>query len=178
MKLLIISDTHGCTSVIDGLIRAESPDVLFHLGDMQTDHVIHLGDLEEDARLLGQEYPQLPVASVPGNCDDPYRTDGAEICVDLAGHRIFALHGHTRNMRLDPQRGIYAALEKNADVLLYGHTHIPLWDNFSGLTVVNPGTARFRSVQKATYAVMTLVPGETPNGRILPVEPRHMFEER
>ncbi|MBQ8897186.1 MAG: YfcE family phosphodiesterase [Clostridia bacterium] len=166
MKLLIISDTHGCTSVIDGLIRAESPDVLFHLGDMQTD--LKMSFLKKD----------IPVYSVPGNCDDPYRTDGAEICVDLAGHRIFALHGHTRNMRLDPQRGIYAALEKNADVLLYGHTHIPLWDNFSGLTVVNPGTARFRSVQKATYAVMTLVPGETPNGRILPVEPRHMFEER
>ena len=163
MKILVISDTHGCTSVIDGLIRAENPDVLFHLGDFQSD-------------LKMSTFAQrMPTYSVPGNCDNAYVTSGAEICVDLGGVRFFALHGHTRNMRLDPIGGIYAALEQNANVLLYGHTHIPLWDNHMGLTIINPGTARLKGVQEATYAVINLENGKV-NGRILPVLSKHLFE--
>ncbi|MBR6771894.1 MAG: YfcE family phosphodiesterase [Clostridia bacterium] len=163
MKLLVISDTHGCTSVIDGLIRAEAPDALIHLGDFQTDVKM--------SSLAGT----LPTYSVPGNCDNPYNIPGAEICIELGGVRIFALHGHTRNMKQSPNRGIYAALEQNASVLLYGHTHVPLWDNLSGLTVVNPGTARFRGFESATYAVLNLS-SEGVNGRILPVTKEHVFE--
>ncbi|MBR4941369.1 MAG: YfcE family phosphodiesterase [Clostridia bacterium] len=163
MKVLVISDTHGCTSVIDGLIRDENPDVLFHLGDMQTDLKMSL---------LART---IPTYSVPGNCDNAFSTAGAEICVELGGVRFFALHGHTRNMRLDPTRGIYAALEQNAGVLLYGHTHTPLWDNHMGLTVINPGTARLKGAQPATYAVINIENGKV-NGRILPVLSKHLFE--
>ena len=163
MKILVLSDTHGCTSVIDGLIKAENPDVLFHLGDMQSD--LKMSFLARS----------LPTYSVPGNCDNPYDIPGSEICVDLGGVRIFALHGHTRNMRLNPTRGVYAALEKEANILLYGHTHTPLWDNISGLTVINPGTARFRGMQSATYAVLNVTP-DGVNGNILPVRSEHVFE--
>ncbi len=164
MKVLVISDTHAFTSVIDGLIRAENPDVLFHLGDFQAD--LKFSELKNS----------IPVYSVIGNCDDYYSsslTPGAEICVDLEGVRIFALHGHTRGMRQDINRGIYAALEKEANVLLYGHTHIPMWDNIEGLTVVNPGTARARAVDNPTYAILNIENGKV-SGRIYPVLKEHI----
>jgi len=61
--------------------------------------------------------------------------------VEIGGVRIFALHGHTRNVKRSPMAAMYAAKEYGAQVLLFGHTHVPLVDNDGSLLTLNPGAA-------------------------------------
>ena len=121
MKILVVSDSHG---KVDNLIRAVE---LTH-----PDYVLHLGDCQRDLEKLRQTFPMLPMEGVPGNCD--YGScDQPERLIELGGVRILMLHGHTR--------GVWAARECGAQVLLFGHTHRPMVDNDGALLVLNPGAA-------------------------------------
>ena len=61
--------------------------------------------------------------------------------IELGGVRILMLHGHTRGVKSDVMRAVWAARECGAQVLLFGHTHRPLVDNDGALLVLNPGAA-------------------------------------
>lgn len=120
MKLLIISDVHGrydrLRSVMD---MHKNSDALIFLGDGLRDL------LRADAYSYG-----FTVLSVRGNCDGiSFLTAEAEapeeLCFNFDGFRFLALHGHTRGVKSGIDRAIYAAMSREADVLLYGHTHIP-----------------------------------------------------
>ena len=78
------------------------------------DRVLHLGDCQRDL---------------------------TERLLEIGGVRIFALHGHTRNVKRSPMAAMYAAKEYGAQVLLFGHTHVPLVDNDGSLLTLNPGAA-------------------------------------
>ena len=79
-------------------------------------------------RRLRERFPALPMEGVPGNCDWG-SCDQPERLLEIGGVRIFALHGHTRNVKRSPMAAMYAAKEYGAQVLLFGHTHVPLVDN-------------------------------------------------
>ena len=77
---------------------------------------------------------------VPGNCDWG-QTGEPERLLEIEGVRILMLHGHTRHVKSSPMAAVYAAREYGADVLLFGHTHVPLVDYDGTLWVMNPGAA-------------------------------------
>lgn len=54
-------------------------------------------------------------------------------------------------MKSDLFRVVCAAKERGADVLLYGHTHVPMTDYEDGLYILNPG-----SLRSGTYGVVDL----------------------
>ena len=60
----------------------------------------------------------------------------------LGGKRIFALHGHTRQVKYGLQMLAEAAKEKQADLVLYGHTHMPKVDYIDGIYYLCPGSIR------------------------------------
>ena len=64
-----------------------------------------------------------------------------ERLLEIEGVRILMLHGHTRHVKSSPMAAVYAAREYGADVLLFGHTHVPLVDYDGTLWVMNPGAA-------------------------------------
>ena len=82
----------------------------------------------------------------------------------LHGHKIAMTHGHNQHV----ERGVdvlkYWALQNEADVVLYGHTHVPFVEQSSQMTVLNPGSiSRPRqSGFECTYAWMEFL----PNGEI------------
>ena len=129
MKLLILSDSHGN---IDNMARTVEL--------IQPRHILHLGDCLRDAQALHERYPDIPMDTVPGNCDWG-SCDQPERLLELGGVRIFMLHGHTRNVKSSPMSALYAAKEYGAQVLLFGHTHVPLVDNDGTLLTLNPGAA-------------------------------------
>ncbi len=133
MKLLVLSDTHGSRAAAEALFRAEAPDAAVHLGDFVRD---------ADGLAALAEAAGVPFWRVPGNCDGLLSAAAPEIVFSFGGVRFFALHGHTRAMRLRPDAGIAAARAAGADALLYGHTHVPLLDRRDGILVLNPGSAR------------------------------------
>ena len=116
MEILVLSDSHG---KVDHMVRAVEQ---FH-----PRQVLHLGDCVRDAQALERQFPQLPVTMVPGNCDWG-QTGEPERLLEIEGVRILMLHGHTRHVKSSPMAAVYAAREYGADVLLFGHTHVPLVD--------------------------------------------------
>ena len=129
MNVLVVSDSHG---KVDKLIQA--------VEQVHPGYVLHLGDCQRDLEKLRQAFPMLPMEGVPGNCDWG-SCDQPERPLEIGGVRIFALHGHTRNVKRSPMAAMYAAKEYGAQVLLFGHTHVPLVDNDGSLLTLNPGAA-------------------------------------
>ena len=111
-------------------VQIEEPDLCFFLGD---------GERDLDA--LQKRFPHLPVNAVRGNCDVFSTLPQTLVCA-AGGIKIFAAHGHLYGVKHDP---IYrelceAALESDADVVLFGHTHEPFRDRTMGMELLNPGS--------------------------------------
>ena len=145
MKILIASDLHGSAYYCRKLMNAwdrEQPEQVLLLGDL----LYHgpRNDLpaeycpKEVAAMLNARREKL--LCVRGNCDTevdqmvlqfPILADYAWIAAD--GYRLFATHGHVYSPdRLPP-------IQKK-DILLYGHTHVPAWENRGGILCFNPGS--------------------------------------
>lgn len=128
MKILVLSDSHREEAMLLSAVRREKPDA-----------VIHLGDHASDALILEREFPCLPVCRVRGNCDR-YETDvEEEVLLEWEGVKIFATHGHRYRVKSDLLTLCYAAIQKGAQVALFGHTHVPYCEESDGLWLLNPG---------------------------------------
>lgn len=131
MRILVVSDSHGDSSVIDRAVALSG----------NTDMIVHCGDGAMEASLLRSRYPDKMVVSVRGNCD--FCTDSPKVeTLTLEGKRIFVTHGHLYSVK----SGLYtlscAAREAGADIVLFGHTHIPFECYEDGLYMLNPGSIR------------------------------------
>lgn len=135
MKIIVFSDSHRELEGMRQVIGREKPDYVFHLGDHDT-----------DAEQLSRDFPLLPVTMVRGNCDG-WSDTPKTLCFVLGGVRFFLCHGHTLGVKSGYLRAEYAALEKNADVLLFGHTHEAYYacEELGGrrLHVLNPGSSGY-----------------------------------
>lgn len=143
MKLLILSDSHGRLDTARQAILSEKPH-----------EVIHLGDYVRDAEILRREFPQIPVSNVPGNCDYGISLPETQL-LEREGKRILLTHGHMYGVKTTYIRAIYAALEQEADILLFGHTHRAECFQEKGVWVMNPGAAG-----TGRYGIITLEQGE------------------
>ena len=145
MKWLIASDIHGSARWCRELIEA------FH--EEQADRLLLLGDIlyHGPRNALPEAYAPMEVAnmlnalkactfSVRGNCDAeidqmvlefPASSDFA--LVDLGAKLVFATHGHVYNAQTLPPL-------RPGDILLHGHTHVPVCEEHEGFTLMNPGS--------------------------------------
>ena len=129
MKILVVSDTHGDTYSLKSAINSK-PDA---------EVVIHCGDGNAEFENLKPLYPQKHFIGVRGNCDFCSSASNVET-ITLEGKKIFVTHGHIYNAKYGLYNLVCAAREAGADLLLFGHTHIPLEDYDDGLYIVNPGS--------------------------------------
>lgn len=120
------------------------------------DHVIHLGDHVRDADELADRFPALFITRVVGNCD--HITMCSEKLVrEFCGFRFFLTHGHHYGVKSGLLRLTYAAMEVQADIVLFGHTHIPMYETRDQLKYLNPGTC---STSRGTYALIEICDGQ------------------
>jgi len=109
-------------------VELENPDWILHIGDNDRD----CGDIE----LM---YPDIPLRSVRGNCDR--LSPGLDIDeFVLEGKRFFMTHGHLYGVKSGKAKIVQTAIERGADILLFGHTHVPFYSVTGELTIVNPGS--------------------------------------
>ena len=125
MRIGVFSDTHGDISGARRFLDSLAPlDALFHLGDCVP-----------DGEKLGKLF-SCPVYAVRGNCD--YRSDEPlERIVDLGGKRFLLLHGHQYYYA---EAMLYRGEEVHADMVLYGHTHMPDLSADGPRLLLNPGS--------------------------------------
>lgn len=132
MKILVFSDSHRSLSGMYAAIDLHQPQ-----------QVIHLGDMMDDAEEVAEHYPKLPFCLVPGNCDGWGVATPVKKQIELAGKSILLSHGHRWGVKKSYDAAIADARAAGADILLFGHTHVPLCRQLEdGLWMMNPGPAR------------------------------------
>lgn len=146
MRLIVVSDTHGRTEQFERVFQKQSRADLF----------LHLGDGEADVEIMRGRHPESAFVTVRGNCDI-WSAEPPEKLMELAGRRVFFTHGHTYSVKHGLDRFLEAARSRNADVALFGHTHLPLSEYRDGMYVVNPGSAGFPRSNTAKFAVIDLL---------------------
>ena len=132
MKILVLSDSHSALRFMRQCVQIIKPDAL-----------VHLGDHYDDAQVLAEENPRLPVHQVPGNCDryrcPPFARE--VLCYSVCGVRLFMTHGHNHRVKMGIGALMSDARKENAQAVLYGHTHRPdCHKEPDGLWVLNPGS--------------------------------------
>ncbi len=144
-KYLVFSDSHGDDETMLGVVKEHKKDV---------DGIFFLGDAENSGDRLRNSV-QGPVYMVRGNCDWSLQASDFQ-CFQLHGHRVALTHGHRQHVNTGLDTLKYWALEKEADVVLFGHTHVPFAEQTSTLTVLNPGSiSRPRQEgYRKTYAML------------------------
>ena len=146
MRILVVSDNHGAKECLSQAIRREGRlDLLIHLGDSE------MIDLEI------RELVDCPYVIVAGNCDY-FSSFPAGQTVDLGTHRIYATHGHLWDVRHGLSKLEEVARQSKADIVMFGHTHVPLLEEKDGLMILNPGSiAHPRQTNRLrSYAVMVI----------------------
>lgn len=135
MRILVLSDSHSALRFMMNCVDALQPDVM-----------IHLGDYYDDGQVLKEEYPDIPLYQVPGNCDR-YRCppDQPEILVDrVLGVKLYMTHGHRHNVKMYTGSLVRDARASGAAAVLYGHTHeAECRREEDGLWVMNPGSCGY-----------------------------------
>ena len=145
MKIMVASDIHGsalyCRRMLERFDE-EGADKLLLLGDL-----LYHGPRNP----LPEEYNPKAVAEmlnarkqqilcVRGNCDgevDQMMLEFpimADYCILSIGSRmVFATHGHHHNENSLP-------MLQEGDILLHGHTHIPVLEDRGAYMLANPGS--------------------------------------
>lgn len=145
MRILVISDSHKRTDIIDKILSAQS----------DVKHIFFLGDNVEDIEDFEFIYPDRIFHKVCGNCDyfSAVPSVGLEV---LDGVRIFYTHGHTYNVKSGVDKLLQAARDNNYNIVLYGHTHIAKTLYADGIHIVNPGSCLSPREGKPSYAVIDI----------------------
>lgn len=135
MKILVLSDSHSTLSFMRRCIDSVKPD-----------SIIHLGDHFDDGEAMKEEYPQIPLYQVPGNCDR-YRCapNVAEILITrIGGVDMYLTHGHKHSVKAYLGALLRDARKARVAAVLYGHTHVPdCHREDDGLWVLNPGSCGY-----------------------------------
>lgn len=154
MKILVISDTHGDTNKAEEAIKSNK----------EVNLIIHLGDYFRDAQKLSSLFPNIPIEYIYGNSDFMIDDVPAEKMLDVCGKKIFITHGHRYSVKWDYDKLFKKAEELHADMLLFGHTHIPDIIEKDQYYVLNPGsTSDPRDDSDESYAII-----EIDNGIVAP----------
>ena len=146
MKLMFASDIHGSRSAMEAILRQyklEGADRLVLLGDLlyhgPRNDLPDQYDPKGVTALLNENKTEL--LCVRGNCDAevdqmvlefPIQADYA--LFDLDGTTAFVTHGHLFHLDNLPPH-------KAGDLLIHGHTHLPVVQEKDGMTYINPGSA-------------------------------------
>jgi len=143
--VLIFSDSHRVISNMRLVAEKLKSDI---------EYIIHLGDHYSDAVVLSQAYPEIPFVNVYGNCDFAASAPRDEL-IEINGNEIFLTHGHNYGVKSSYKNLVAAAQARNANICLFGHTHIPDIFYARDILFLNPGSISFsRNINEPTYGVL------------------------
>jgi len=162
VRVVVLADTHAPRRW-----RVCPPRVAEHLRG--ADLILHAGDVCTAAVLIElAEY--APVVAVLGNNDGPdVAAWGADPTaeLDLDGLRVAMVHDSgAATGRLARMRRTFPA----ADLVVFGHSHIPLDASAGDLRIFNPGSPTDRRRQPhGTLGLLRIDSGRLTQASIIPV---------
>ena len=162
MRVVVLADTHAprrwrtCPPLVAEQLRGA--DLILHAGDVCT------------AAVLDELAEYAPVVAVAGNNDGPDVAAwgaGETVELDIGGLAVAMLHDSgAATGRLARMRRRFPG----ADLVVFGHSHIPLDESGYGLRIFNPGSPTDRRRQPAgTVGVLRIDDARIAEVAILPV---------
>lgn len=148
MKIAVLSDTHGNYPLA---VR-----MLDHISGL--DSVIHLGDDLHDADIIELAL-RIPVIKLAGNCDCLPEAN-RELLLKISETTLFLSHGDLYRVKNGIERIYEKASSVSADIVLYGHTHVPAVQKMGAILLVNPGTLKENAAQQS-LAILNLKKNES-----------------
>ncbi len=140
-KVLVVSDSHGQNKILEEVIMIEQPDLIVHAGDHTT------------SKKYMDEICDFYVA---GNND--YIGESEEI-FKIEDVTVFLVHGHRHVSwtKKNWHQNLYDdASNYEANLIIYGHSHVEIIDKIKGVTIINPGSIAYprNSSLTKTYIVL------------------------
>ena len=144
-RLLVLSDTHGRITTLEAVLK--------WVKCLAVDTAVFLGDgIRDISRADAGFSPEWKF--VRGNNDDTFSVPEADV-LDFCGHRFFLCHGHRYSLYGGFHTLIAAARNREAQAVLFGHTHAPYCDTAEGIRLINPGSiGRPRAGIGPTFAII------------------------
>lgn len=159
MRIVILADTHAprrwksCPAAVAAILQGA--DRILHAGDVCTVDV-----LQEMAEFA-------PVTVVRGNNDRAEIDAPDTVELDLGGLQVAMIHDS------GPARGRAARLHRRfpaADLVVFGHSHIPLDETAESVRIFNPGSPTDRRRQPyGTVGELTVRNGAIADLRLIRV---------
>jgi phosphoesterase, MJ0936 family len=146
MKIGIISDTHRYIKSIDKAIPYLK----------ECDLILHAGDNIDDAEYIYYA-TDVEVKCVKGNCD-LYNIDGDyELIFSVNNKKFFLCHGHDYDVKWGVDSLLKLAKNNDVDIVVYGHTHVPVYKKVDEVVFINPGSATYpRGGSHRAFGILTL----------------------
>lgn len=139
MGILVMSDTHGLVREVRQVTGRHAVEKILHCGDFCVDH---------------QREPFSNMILVRGNCDTT-KDVPTEQQTQWRDLKILQTHGHLYGVKNSLLRLHYRAEETGANVVLFGHSHVPACGVERGILFLNPGSLQLpRGFDVRTYAVI------------------------
>lgn len=146
--ILVISDSHGANILMQRVLSewARRVDLIVFCGDGCSDITTNIATLDI----------KTPCIKVRGNND--WETNiPHDTMFTCDGHKIFVTHGNRYSVYHTPKILCEAARLNDCDIVLYGHTHIPLESYDKGLYIMNPGSLGYpRYGNKPSFALLQI----------------------
>lgn len=139
MGILVISDSHGLVHEVKRVVARHAVDKILHCGDFCVDP---------------HREPFSKMTLVRGNCDmtKEVPTEQMTKWQDLS---ILQTHGHLYGVKSSLLRLHYRAEETGANVVLFGHSHMPVCGVEREILFLNPGSLQMpRGFDVPTYAIL------------------------
>ena len=129
--------------------------------------LIHLGDIQGSLESI-EQLVDCPVEAVSGNCDYAPGLQGTKL-IQIGKEKALITHGHRYGCKMGTGAMKELAKANGAGMVLFGHTHMPLLENFSDMKVMNPGSISLprQEGHRPTYLVITIEEDERMNFAIV-----------
>jgi putative phosphoesterase len=159
MRIGVVSDSHGNLKSLEKAVNA--------IGNAAV--IFHLGDYVEDAMAIKQ-WTDVPVISLLGNMDFENPNGHLLVKTQIAGKTIMACHGHKYGVKSGLGTLYSKGKEENAEIVLYGHTHVPVIKETGGIFIMNPGALAYaRPGGEETYGIISIDKNQI-DGEIIPLK--------
>ena len=152
MKIVVFSDSHGNSDAVSAIFRKEN----------DADAFIFLGDGTDDLRMAQkQNLISQPLLVVRGNCDRNLRIPPEQLS-GFEDKLLFFTHGNGYEVKWTLEGLKQAAKQRDVEIVLFGHTHVPYLEEDNGIYYFNPGSVALPRRGEATYGVLTLNKNKAP----------------
>ncbi|MFA4992240.1 MAG: metallophosphoesterase family protein [Candidatus Omnitrophota bacterium] len=134
MKIGVISDTHipiKCCELPQGLLKGlKGCELLIHAGDLVDECVLEeLGKIAKVEAVYGNMDPQKLKSALP-----------EKKTLEACGKKIGIMHGYGHPDKLvELLKNEF--IQQKPDIIIFGHSHVPMNDYVDGTLFFNPGSA-------------------------------------